>query len=334
MEGSSAQSQSTLTWQQSLQHAVRSADELLSLVALDPSQVPLYDQSNLFPLLVPREYIARMTPGDPSDPLLLQVLPLQQENDRVPGFVADAVGDLVKESVPGMLHKYPSRILLIASGMCAVHCRYCFRRHFPYEDMPKSLEQWQPALDTIASDPSIDEVILSGGDPLSLGNAKLQQLIAAIETIPHVRRLRLHTRFPLMIPNRIDAGFLSIMRQTRLATYFVWHINHANEIDLEVARVARDLRHAGVSLLNQAVLLRRINDSLEAQRNLSLRLLDIGIVPYYLHQLDRVSGAAHFEVPSEIGLRIVAAMRECLPGYAVPRFVQEKPGELSKTLLG
>lgn len=334
MEGSSTQSQSTPTWQQSLKDAVRSVDELLSLVALDPTQVPPCDRSNPFPLLVPREYVARMTKGDPCDPLLLQVLPLQQENDRAPGFVVDAVGDLDQEPVPGMLRKYASRVLLIASGMCAVHCRYCFRRHFPYQEKPKSIEQWQPALDAIASDPSIDEVILSGGDPLSLGNAKLQRLVTAIERIPHVRRLRLHTRFPLMIPSRIDNGLRSILRQTRLATFIVWHINHAQEIDEEVARAALDLRLAGASLLNQAVLLRGINDSFETQRDLSLRLLDLGILPYYLHQLDRVQGAAHFEASSELGLSIVAAMRECLPGYAVPRFVQEIPGERSKTLLG
>lgn len=333
MEGSTGLLHHAANWQQSLQRAVRSVDELLSLLQLDAEQVPGCDRDSAFPVLVPHEYIARMRPRDPMDPLLLQVLPLRRENEIAPGFGSDPVGDLASESVPGLLHKYPARVLLIASGMCAVHCRYCFRRHFPYDEKPKSLEHWQPALKAIAEDPSIEEVLLSGGDPLSLGNNKLQQLVSAIETIPHVRRLRFHTRFPLMIPGRIDAGLLSLIRETRLATYIVWHINHAREIDEPVARAARELRFVGVNLLNQAVLLRHVNDSLESQRELALRLLDIGILPYYLHQLDRVRGAAHFECPADLGVSIVAAMRESLPGYAVPRFVQEIPGESSKTLL-
>jgi EF-P beta-lysylation protein EpmB len=334
MEGSSGHVSGATNWQSSLQGAVRSVDELLSLLQLRFEDVSDCDRNNRFPLLVPREYVARMRPRDPRDPLLLQVLPLGLESKVAPGFVSDPVGDLGSETASGLLHKYQSRVLLIATGMCAVHCRYCFRRHFPYDEKPRSIDSWQPALRAIAEDSSIEEVILSGGDPLSLGNARLQTLIQAIEAIPHVRRLRFHTRFPLMIPSRIDAGFLELLRQTRLATLMVWHINHANEIDEHVATAARDLRRTGVQLLNQSVLLRGINDSLDSQCQLSLRLIDIGILPYYLHQLDRVQGASHFECSMDTGLALVAAMRERLPGYAVPRFVREIPGELSKTLLG
>jgi EF-P beta-lysylation protein EpmB len=333
MEGSFGQVSRATNWQSALQGAVRSVDELLSLLQLRFEDVPDCDRESGFPLLVPREYIARMHPRDPRDPLLLQVLPRGLENSFASGFVSDPVGDLTSEAAPGLLHKYPSRVLMIATGICAVHCRYCFRRHFPYEETPKSFADWQPALRAIAEDSSVEEVILSGGDPLSLGNARLQQLVHAIDSIPHVRRLRFHTRFPLMIPSRIDEGFLELLRQTRLATLMVWHINHANEIDEHVTEAVGELRRAGVQLLNQSVLLRGINDSLDSQCLLSLRLVDIGILPYYLHQLDRVEGAAHFECSVDTGLALVAAMRERLPGYAVPRFVREIPGESSKTLL-
>lgn len=333
MSYSIRKSDTETSWQRSLQRAVRSVDELLNLLELQRSDVPDVDFHSMFPLLVPLEFVARMRKRDPLDPLLLQVLPLAQENSTIPGDSVDPVGDLASETAPGLLHKYPGRVLLIASGACAVHCRYCFRRHFPYMEKPKSLEHWQPAIRAIADDSSIEEVILSGGDPLSLGNAKLRRLVQAIEAIPHVRRLRFHTRFPVMIPGRIDAGLIALFRRTRLATYLVWHINHSREIDDAVSRGASALKRAGVTLLNQAVLLHRINDSMEVQCDLALRLLDVGIIPYYLHQLDRVQGASHFDCPSEIGENIVLGMREKLPGYAVPRLVKEVRGEMSKTLI-
>lgn len=322
-----------LSWQQSLQRAVRKVDDLLALLDLTKEQVSTCDSENSFPLLVPREYVARMIKGDPMDPLLLQILPLGDEQLLEPGFIADPVGDSASERAPGLLHKYASRVLFIATGMCAVHCRYCFRRHYPYEEKPRSFEQWQPALQAIEGDSSIEEVILSGGDPLSLNNARLHQLIDAIEAIPHIVRLRIHTRFPLMIPNRIDDGLLELFAQSRLKTVMVWHINHSREIDDAVAASARRLQQAGVMLLNQSVLLRRVNDTLDAQIELSKRLVEIGIVPYYLHQLDRVHGAAHFECPANVGEELVNAMRERLPGYAVPRFVREVAGEPSKSLI-
>jgi EF-P beta-lysylation protein EpmB len=321
------------TWQRSLQHAFRKVDELLHFLELDPAQVPECDSTSSFPMLVPREYAARMGKGDPRDPLLLQVLPVRDEQIIDEAFLADPVGDSASEVAPGLLHKYESRVLLITTGACAVHCRYCFRRHYPYDEKPKSWLQWQTALQSIERDSSIEEVILSGGDPLSLNNNRLRQLIEAIESIPHVQRLRVHTRFPLMIPNRIDDPLVEILGSSRLRTVLVWHINHAQEIDVAVATAARDLQQAGILQLNQAVLLRSVNDSLPDQIELSKRLIDVGILPYYLHQLDRVHGAMHFECRESLGIELVNAMREQLSGYAVPRYVREMPGELSKSLI-
>ncbi|MEI8213424.1 MAG: EF-P beta-lysylation protein EpmB [Planctomycetota bacterium] len=321
------------TWQQALQSAIRSVDDLLNALALRAEDLPALDRDSPFPLLVPQEFVRRMKPGDPQDPLLLQVLPLAAERKPAAGYVVDPVGDGPCETVSGMLHKYPGRVLLIASGMCAVHCRYCFRRHYPYETSPKGMEAWQPAWDAIAADDSLEEVILSGGDPLSVGNARLIQWIETIEGIGHIKRLRIHTRFPVMIPARIDSGLCERLQQSRLAVWMVLHINHPNEIDDDVVSAVERLRRSGVSLLNQAVLLRGINDRLEVQRALCQRLVNIGVQPYYLHQLDPVEGASHFECDSDLGVRLVRELRETLSGYAVPRFVQEIPGRNSKTLL-
>jgi EF-P beta-lysylation protein EpmB len=331
MQESTASHEST--WQRSLQHAFRKVDELLDFLELTPAQVPECDPTSSFPLLVPREYAARMTKGDSRDPLLLQVLPVRDEQLIDEGFLVDPVGDSASEVVPGLLHKYASRVLLITTGACAVHCRYCFRRHYPYDEKPKSWLQWQTALQSIERDSSMEEVILSGGDPLSLSNGRLRQLIDAIESISHVRRLRVHTRFPLLIPHRIDDALLEILGGNRFRTVMVWHINHAQEIDATVATAARDLQQAGILQLNQAVLLRGVNDTLPDQIDLSKRLIDVGILPYYLHQLDRVQGAMHFECPESLGIELVNAMREQLSGYAVPRYVREMPGELSKSLI-
>ncbi|MBM3966471.1 MAG: EF-P beta-lysylation protein EpmB [Planctomycetes bacterium] len=321
-------------WQRSMQNAVRSVPELLECLALRPEDFPgPVDLENPFPLFVPREFIARMNPGDPLDPLLLQILPTSEERIQTPGYQRDPVGDEYVERAPGLLHKYTSRVLMIASGLCAVHCRYCFRRHFPYDESPKSNEQWQRAIDLIASDPSIREVILSGGDPLSLGNQRLKGLGNTIESIEHVQRLRIHTRFPVMIPNRIDSEFCDWIASSRLSCWVVLHINHANEIDQALTRAIRALKLAGASVLNQAVLLRGINDTVVLQRNLCERLIDVGVQPYYLHQLDHVEGAAHFETPLVVGEQIIDELRKLLPGYAVPRLVREVSGEPHKTLL-
>jgi EF-P beta-lysylation protein EpmB len=321
------------TWQIAMQRAIRSVDALLEYLQLTPEQVPELERDSAFPLLVPWEFVQRMRPGEPRDPLLLQVLPSLQERVAATGYVRDPVGDGECSPASGLLHKYASRVLLVASGMCAVHCRYCFRRHYPYDESPTTGDQWKAALDYVASHPEIDEVILSGGDPLSLGNARLSQLVGSIASIPHVRRLRVHTRFPVMIPQRIDEELLGLLESVRLRSWFVLHINHAHELDASLIHACDQLRRAGVVVLNQAVLLRGINDTIDSQFALCRDLINAGIQPYYLHQLDRVVGAAHWECDEALGHEIVQGLRERLPGYAVPRFVREVAGELSKTLL-
>jgi EF-P beta-lysylation protein EpmB len=245
----------------------------------------------------------------------------------------DPVGDRSAEVLPGLLRKYHGRALLIASGACAIHCRYCFRRHFPYALAPHSIDQWQPAIDYIAQDDSLDEVILSGGDPLMLVDSSLTWMIRQLDKIPHLRRIRIHSRFPVVIPQRVSPAMLDWIRDSRCAIYFVLHINHVAEIDEFLAQSLSQLRLAGVTLLNQSVLLRGINDTPEAQRELCLRLCDLQVLPYYLHQLDRVQGAMHFQVPDSQATQIVEHLREVLPGYAVPRLVREVAGQAYKVPL-
>ena len=319
------------SWPLSLQQAIRTIDELLECIDVPRDALPLLDLSPDFPLLVPREFVARMEKGNPADPLLLQVLPQAAERSVVTGYFKDAVGDSNASKTPGLLHKYRSRTLLIASGLCAVNCRYCFRRHYPYDQAPRSLAHWEETLSYIHAHPEIDEVILSGGDPLSLGNNKLFELLKRIEQVPHVRRLRIHTRFPVMIPSRIDDGFLQAIREMHKPVWMVLHINHPNEIDLALSNALTALRKSGVVLLNQAVLLRGINDSVETQRTLCNRLVNEGVQPYYLHQLDRVEGTAHFESDERLGVAIIEQLRSEISGYAVPEFVREIAGQPSKT---
>ena len=274
-----------------------------------------------------------MRPGDPTDPLLRQVLPLADEMADVPGFTVDPVGDDLAERQPGLLHKYQGRVLLVTTGTCAIHCRYCFRRHFPYDETPRSLADWQPALDEIAADESVHEVILSGGDPLTLVDATLSELVDSLAQIPHLRRLRIHTRLPIVIPERVTDELIDMLRDCRLTPIVVLHANHANELDAHVASAIGRFSDAGIMLLNQAVLLAGVNDSVDAQAALCERLVDLRVMPYYLHQLDRVAGAAHFEVPVAKGRQIIRQLRERLPGYAVPRYAAEVPGAGSKTIL-
>jgi EF-P beta-lysylation protein EpmB len=274
-----------------------------------------------------------MQPGDPDDPLLRQVLPVADEMVVAPGFTVDPVRDDLAERQPGLLQKYEGRVLLITTGTCAIHCRYCFRRHFPYDETPRSLTDWQPAIDEIAADDTVHEVILSGGDPLTLVDVTLSDLIESLASIPHLKRLRIHTRLPIVIPERVTDDLVGMLRDCRLTPVVVVHANHANELDAHVADALARLSHAGIVLLNQAVLLAGVNDSVEAQAALSERLIDLRVVPYYLHQLDRVAGAAHFEVQPETGRQIVRELRGRLPGYMVPRYVAEVPGAGSKTII-
>ncbi len=332
--GSEAGSNAEIPWREALKRAIRSEAQLLDELELPPElQGPAKLASASFPLFVPREYVARMKKGDPRDPLLLQVLPLGAELESPAGFAADPVGDLAAEKSAGLLKKYDRRALLVTTGACAIHCRYCFRRHFPYSEGPRSVEEWETALDIIRGDESLDEVILSGGDPLTLVDEHLAELAHRLADIPHLKRLRVHTRLPIMIPQRVNDQLLDWLRGTRLAPIMVVHANHANEIDDAVAKALGRLVDAGIPVLNQSVLLRGINDTAAALMELSRRLVDLRVMPYYLHQLDRVQGAAHFEVPVCRGLQLIEEMRQHLPGYAVPRYVQEVAGDLHKRVL-
>jgi EF-P beta-lysylation protein EpmB len=284
-------------------------------------------------VFVPEAFLARVRPEDPRDPLLLQVLPLGEELDPRPGFASDPVGDGNAAIAPGLLKKYDGRALLVTTGACPVHCRYCFRRHFPYQETPRGMAAWEDGLSRLALDPSVHEVILSGGDPLMLVDSQLSELARRIAGIRHARRLRIHTRFPVMIPERVCDELLAWLVGTRLTTMVVIHVNHPREVDDAVAGAIGRLVDAGVPVSNQSVLLRGVNDSADVLVELCERLVDLRVIPYYLHQLDRVAGAAHFEVDEEVGRQIVEQIRRRLPGYAVPRYVREIPGATSKWVL-
>lgn len=327
------------SWKRSLSRAIRDPLELLRRLNLSESLLPaegLEDSdaaAREFPLLVPESYLARMSPGDPDDPLLRQVLPVGEELRSAEGFSLDAVGDGEFRRTPGLLQKYSGRALLIAAGSCAVHCRYCFRRHYPYGDEPRRLSDWGPTFRELESDASITEVLLSGGDPLMLSDERLGEVIGRLDQIPHLRRLRIHTRLPIVLPDRVTDGLLQFLKQIRMTPVVVVHANHAAELTGDCAAALQRLSGSGLLLLNQAVLLRGVNDSVDALAELSELLIDLGVTPYYLHQLDRVAGAAHFEVPIDEGRSLIEQLRRRVPGYAVPRYVQEVPGEPFKTVI-
>jgi EF-P beta-lysylation protein EpmB len=326
--------ESSAHWQRELAQAVTDPFELCRLLGLD-SQLALAAQAAAaqFRLRVPRGFLRRMRRGDPSDPLLLQVLPGLRELLEQPGFGADPLGEHAAMRAPGLLHKYYGRALLITTGACAVHCRYCFRREFPYDSTYGEGPRWREAVAAIAADPSIEELILSGGDPLSLTTARLAQLTQALRAIPHLRRLRLHTRTPVVLPERVDDELSAWIAGLPWPCVIVLHANHANEIDATVASAAARLRAAGATLLNQSVLLAGINDSVAALHGLSEALWSAGVLPYYLHLLDRVRGTAHFEVSEAQARALMAGLATRLPGYLVPRLVREVPGEAAKTIL-
>ncbi|WP_168013696.1 EF-P beta-lysylation protein EpmB [Halomonas salinarum] len=321
-------------WQRQLANVVRDPVELCRRLGLDDDALPgARDGHALFEVRVPEAYLTRIQPGDPTDPLLRQVLPLVAETDAVDGFVADPLEETDHTPRRGLIHKYAGRVLLIASPACAINCRYCFRRHFPYQENSPSRAQWQETLDYLREDTSIHEVILSGGDPLAASDRQLAWLVARLEEIPHLKRLRIHTRLPVVIPARIDEALLEWLGSSRLQKVVVLHSNHAQEIDAEVVAACARLKDAGVTLLNQSVLLRGVNDSVAALAALSERLFEAGVLPYYLHVLDPVSGAAHFDVPDEEARHLVETLRDQLPGFLMPRLVREVPGAASKTPL-
>ena len=318
-------------WKRLWREAVRDPRELLAMLGLKSAALHISPGAAAqFPLRVPRGFVARMRHGDPHDPLLRQVLPLDDEMQPVAGYTSDAVGDAAARAGRGLIHKYHGRALLIATGSCAVHCRYCFRRHFPYAEETATAAGWREVVAAIADDDSLSEVILSGGDPLSLATHKLAELTDALQRIPHIRRLRIHTRLPIVLPERVDAEFTAWLRALPWPVVIVLHANHGNEFDACVDAAMARLRAAGASLLNQAVLLRGVNDSVDALTDLCERGFSAGVLPYYLHQLDRVSGAAHFEVPDDEARALHAGLLARLPGYLVPRLVRELAGDASK----
>ena len=321
-------------WQRELSHAITQPDALISALGLDPSLLAgARSAAGLFALRVPRGYLARMRRGDARDPLLRQVLPLEEELREHPGYGPDPLQERAATHAPNLLRKYQGRALLITTQACAIHCRYCFRREFPYEEQREDagVRRFDAAIGAIAADCSIEEVILSGGDPLSLGDARLENLTSALQAIPHLRRLRVHTRQPIVLPSRVDEGLLSWLRTVHLPTVFVLHTNHANEIDEAVREACARLRGAGIMLLNQSVLLKGVNDDADTLAELSRALFDAGIAPYYLHLPDRVRGTAHFDVPEDDARRLIAELTARLSGYLVPRLVREEPGAVSKT---
>lgn len=320
-------------WQTALAQAITDPLELLDYLGLTPQQFAFPQPRPRFPLRVPRGYAARMRKGDPHDPLLRQVLPLAEEDRDTPGFGSDPVGDRGAERRPGMLHKYRGRVLLLVTGACAIHCRYCFRQHFPYGDSNPLKGRWAETLQEIMDDPTIEEVILSGGDPLTLADDRLGALAGDLAGVPHVRRLRFHTRLPVVLPERIDETLVRWLGRLPVKAVVVVHANHAHEIDGRVRRALADLEAAGATLLNQTVLLRGINDDAGVLRRLSESLFEAGVLPYYLHVLDKVRGSAHFDVPEAAALQLMASLNQSLPGYLVPRLVREVPGAAHKVML-
>lgn len=286
-----------------------------------------------FPLLVPQPYLSRIVRGDAADPLLRQVLPRSEECAAVDGFAADPLQEAAFTTTDGLLSRYPRRVLLVAAATCGVHCRYCFRRHFPYAEHCRPSSASDAAFHAIAADVSIDEVILSGGDPLALDDQELAELIERLAAIRHLRRIRIHTRLPIVIPQRVTSALVDALRGTRLTPIVVVQSNHPAELDDLVAAALGRLIDAGIPLLNQAVLLRGVNDRAGTLAELCRRLVDLRVMPYYLHQLDRVAGAAHFEVPVAEGVQLMEELRAGLPGYAVPRYVRERPGRPAKQSL-
>jgi EF-P beta-lysylation protein EpmB len=320
-------------WQVELRDAVRDVAELAGLLEL-PADVlrSRIAATSAFPLLVPRGFVARMRKRDPKDPLLLQVLPLVIEDDVPAGYSADPLDEQAIADA-GFLQKYAGRALLITTGACPVHCRYCFRRSFPYGAQLAARADWSGAVQALRNAPDVEEVILSGGDPLSLSNRRLSVLLRTLESISSLRRVRIHTRFPIMVPERVDPGLVELLATTSLQTIVVVHANHAREIDAAVAGALRALTRNVDQLLNQSVLLRGVNDRAETLVALSERLFECGSLPYYLHMLDPVAGAAHFAVEESLAVELMRELKARLPGYLVPRLVREIPGKPSKSLI-
>lgn len=322
------------SWQEQYADVVTDPAELIRLLGLPPDTLPsMQHAARLFGLRIPRSYIRRLPKANPEHPLVRQYLPTFHELRIQDGYNSDPVGDMQAVCSPGLLQKYHGRVLLVMTGACAVHCRYCFRRHFPYGDNAPLHDYWEQAIQYIRQDNSISEIILSGGDPLSLSDHRIESIIDQLELIPHIKRLRIHTRLPVIIPQRITPSLLQMLSATRLKPVVVLHVNHPDEIDTLLGHAADKLTAAGCRLLNQSVLLAGINDQSMVLAQLSEQLFQIGVLPYYLHVLDKVQGAAHFDVPVNKINIIMNELRAILPGYLVPRIVREEAGATSKLAL-
>lgn len=319
------------SWQQSLQNLITKPSDLLQALGLSEDLLsPAIRASEDFALRVPQEFLQRIKPGDIHDPLLRQVLPIGDELSSAENFVLDPLQEQDVNPIKGLLHKYHGRVLLTVAPSCAINCRYCFRRHFPYSENNPGTKGWGEAIEYIQNDNSIHEVIYSGGDPLMVADEQLAQLTQKIETIEHVSTLRIHTRLPIVIPQRIDEKFLAWVSATRLKVVLVIHSNHAQELDDSVQQSMAKCLAAGVVVLNQSVLLRGVNDSVSALSDLSRRLFEVGVLPYYLHLLDKVKGAQHFDVSEDRAKSLIQELLAVLPGYLVPKLVQELPNNASK----
>jgi EF-P beta-lysylation protein EpmB len=322
----------TPTWQKALANGFNDVSSLLEYLQIEPSAVSDYTLANQqFSLRVPRLFADLMRKGDPEDPLLLQVLPRAIEMDPVAGFTTDPVGDHKAEHSPGLLQKYDGRILIVTTGACAIHCRYCFRRHYPYTSATASASQWRHVIDHLEANPTIEEVILSGGDPLMVSDEKLGKWLQQLETLSQIRRLRIHTRLPVVLPQRISADLLAILARRDINKVMVIHANHPNELSPAVADGLNKIAAVGVTLLNQSVLLKGVNDNSDTLVELSNRLFETGVLPYYLHLLDRVEGAAHFELEESVILQLQQQLLTRLPGYLMPKLVRETAGIPYKT---
>lgn len=320
-------------WQQSLSSAFTSTEALCQYLSIPTDNPHFLEAGNNFPIKVTREFADLMQKGNPDDPLLRQVIPLSFESLEIPGFEGDPVGDCNAIATPGVIQKYQSRALLIVTGACAIHCRYCFRREFPYGDQLLSRQKISNAINYINEHTELTEIILSGGDPLLLNNQRLRELILQLEPLKHLKRLRIHTRIPLVLPSRIDIELLNILKENRFRTSIVIHCNHPNELATSTKEAITLLKNAGLTLLNQSVLLKGINDTPETLIGLSESLFDAGVLPYYLHQLDRAIGTSHFEVPDSKAKELHLSLQRTLPGYLVPKLVREVAGAPHKLMI-
>lgn len=318
-------------WRKVLRTNFTDIEELADFLNLSPEKRAHLIQRKEFPLNLPRRLAEKIEKNNLQDPILLQFVPLEKELSTSSGYKDSPVDDETFQKTPQLLQKYASRVLFITTSACAMHCRFCFRQNYPYEK--DSNKRFEKELGIIRDDPSLMEVILSGGDPLSLSDEMLDSLIQKIENIPHIKILRFHTRFPVGIPERIDSSFLKILSKTRLQLVFISHINHPKEIDEDVKEALGSIKKLGVTMLNHHVLLKGVNDNFETQSALCRKLIESGITPYYMNQLDPVTGASHFEVDVDTGKELIKRLRESLPGYAIPTYIQEIPSEKSKTPL-